>query len=81
MNRIIIDYKKCCGCKTCYQACFIDVYRWNEEAGRPVAAYPEECTNCMYCAAFCPVEAIQIDVDYAYQRSWSAVPGDELPIM
>ena len=79
MNKIIVDEKKCVGCKTCYKACFIDVIRWNEETKRPIIAYPEDCVNCMYCEASCPTYAIHIDVDYDHLRDWSALPGDTRP--
>lgn len=79
VNKIIVDDKKCVGCKTCYKACFIDVIRWNEETKRPIIAYPEDCVNCMYCEASCPTYAIHIDVDYDHLRDWSALPGDGRP--
>ncbi|MBP1750867.1 MAG: hypothetical protein H6Q52_3406, partial [Deltaproteobacteria bacterium] len=31
MNTIKIDMDVCSGCKACYDACFVNVFRWNEE--------------------------------------------------
>ena len=33
MNRIEIDRDACTSCQTCYDACFVDVYRWDDESG------------------------------------------------
>lgn len=79
MNKIIVDEQKCVGCKICYKACFIDVIRFDDDAKKPIIAYPEDCVNCMYCEASCPAHAIHIDVDFDHMRQWSALPGDERP--
>ena len=76
MNKITIDRDTCVGCKICYQACFIDVLRWDEENKRPVAAYPEDCVSCIYCVAHCPTKAISIEIDFDGMRDWTFLPGD-----
>ena len=35
MNAIEIDRDACSGCQTCYEACFVDVYRWDADASQP----------------------------------------------
>ena len=65
MNTIIVNRELCTGCKTCVKACFIDVIKWDDEAKRPVIAYPEECVQCMYCEINCPEHCIKVHPDYA----------------
>lgn len=65
MNVIEIDTETCNGCKICYKACFVDVIRWNESTGLPVVAYPEDCVQCNLCELNCPVNAINVIVDWA----------------
>jgi len=79
MNIFKIDNESCTGCKTCYKACFVDVIRWDEEKKRPVAAYPEDCASCMCCVAYCPKDAISIEIDFDHMRDWTALPGDGRP--
>ena len=57
---IEIDMEVCNGCKTCVNACFVDVLRWNEEKKKPVVAYPEDCVWCLGCEAACPVQCIEV---------------------
>ena len=64
MNEIRIDLEACNGCRTCYSACFVDVFRWDETAERPVVAYPEDCVECNVCELNCPQECIQVVVDW-----------------
>ena len=49
MNTIKIDINVCNGCKMCYDACFVNVFRWNEEEDMPIVAYPEDCVECNKC--------------------------------
>ncbi len=57
MNTIKIDFDCCNGCKICYKACFVDVFRWDDENKRPVVAYPEDCASCNLCELNCPKNA------------------------
>jgi NAD-dependent dihydropyrimidine dehydrogenase PreA subunit len=64
MNRIEIDRDACTACGTCYDACFVDVYRWDEESDQPLVAYPEDCVGCNKCELECPEECIKVVVDF-----------------
>ena len=37
-----IDYKKCIGCKKCYDLCPIDVFTMDKQTNMPAATYNEE---------------------------------------
>ena len=64
MNTISIDLEGCTGCQTCYEACFVDVFRWNAQDERPIVAYPEDCVECNKCELECPEHVIGITADY-----------------
>jgi len=63
MHTIKIDLENCEGCMNCYEACFVDVIRWNEIESRPIVAYPEECATCNWCELSCPTSAIEVIPD------------------
>ncbi len=60
VKEIRIDLDKCKSCKTCVNACFVDVLRWNEADKKPVVAYPEDCVWCLACEAACPTQCIEV---------------------
>jgi NAD-dependent dihydropyrimidine dehydrogenase PreA subunit len=60
VKEIRIDIAGCTGCKSCMNACFVDVIRWDEQAKRPVVAYPEDCVWCLACECACPEQIIEI---------------------
>lgn len=60
VKEIIIDLDTCKGCKSCVNACFVDVIRWNDRDKKPVVSYPEDCVWCLACEATCPVDAIEV---------------------
>ena len=60
VEKINIDQDACNGCKMCVSACFVDALRWDNEAEKPVAAYPEDCVWCLACEAICPTNAIEV---------------------
>ena len=55
-----IDYKKCIGCKRCYDLCPMDVFTIDKESEMPNASYNEECWHCGICWMECPKRAIDI---------------------
>ena len=64
MNAINIDREVCTGCQTCFEACFVDVFRWDADEARPIVAYPEDCTECNKCQIECPEQCIEVVPDY-----------------
>jgi NAD-dependent dihydropyrimidine dehydrogenase PreA subunit len=60
IHKITIDYKSCKKCKTCVDACFLDVFRWDEKEELPVAAYPQDCVWCLDCENACPANCIDV---------------------
>jgi NAD-dependent dihydropyrimidine dehydrogenase PreA subunit len=64
VNTVKIDFASCDGCQICYKACFVDVFRWDESAKRPVVSYPEDCVQCNLCELNCPTSAITVIVDW-----------------
>lgn len=64
MHTVKIDLAVCTGCKTCVDACWVDVIRWDDVKGIPFGAYPEDCQICTYCERVCPTGAIEILPDW-----------------
>jgi NAD-dependent dihydropyrimidine dehydrogenase PreA subunit len=60
VKKIEIDETTCIHCKTCFEACFIDVYRWDDIEEHPIIAYPEDCVGCFACEIACPVQCIEV---------------------
>ena len=57
---IKIDWDVCRGCKSCMNACFVDVIRWDEKDEKPIVAYPEDCVWCLACELACPLRCIEV---------------------
>lgn len=53
-----IDPDRCIGCKQCFDTCYADVYRMDEENEKAVVQYPEDCVLCCWCIVLCPVDAV-----------------------
>ena len=60
VKEIKIDYSDCKGCKSCMNACFVDVIRWDEQNKQPVVAYPEDCVWCLACECACSEQCIEV---------------------
>ncbi len=60
IEEIKIDMDTCKGCKSCMNACFVDVIRWDEENKKPVISYPEDCVWCLACEVACPEDCINV---------------------
>jgi NAD-dependent dihydropyrimidine dehydrogenase PreA subunit len=60
VKEIKIDYSRCKACKSCVNACFVDVIRWDEKKKQPVVAYPEDCVWCLACECACPEQCIEV---------------------
>jgi len=39
MNSVKVDMDACTGCGTCYDACFVNVFRWDGAMEKPIVAY------------------------------------------
>ena len=63
VKEIKIDLDLCKGCKSCMDACFVDVLQWDEEIKKPVVAYPEDCVWCLACEVACPEDCINVIPD------------------
>jgi NAD-dependent dihydropyrimidine dehydrogenase PreA subunit len=60
VKEIKIDLACCKSCKSCMNACFADVIRWDEKTKKPVVAYPEDCVWCLACECACPEQCIEV---------------------
>ncbi len=58
--KIVVKNEDCSKCKLCVDACFLDVFRWNEREDKPVVAYPEDCVWCLSCEIACPRQCIEV---------------------
>ena len=46
---VLLDKKKCIGCKTCVQNCILGAIFWDPDQGKPMI-----CIHCGQCVPFCP---------------------------
>ena len=73
VNTIEYDDDLCTGCCACYDACWVDVIRWDKETRRPIVAYPEDCVECNLCEISCPEDILHVKPDFS--KPWPAVYG------
>ena len=73
MQQVSFDINKesCTGCKTCFESCFVDVFRWDNEENRPIIAYPEDCVACYLCEDSCPVKCIEVKPSFPWPEHGS----------
>ena len=57
---IKLDYRRCNGCRKCYELCPMDIFVLDKEMDMPRVAYEEECGFCGICWMECPKRAIDI---------------------
>jgi NAD-dependent dihydropyrimidine dehydrogenase PreA subunit len=55
-----IDLQKCIRCGICVATCPMDVFRLDNNAGKSVITYPEDCQICHLCCVYCPKQAITV---------------------
>ena len=67
-HRLLVDGDACTACRTCVDACFVNAIGWDDEATRPVLAYPADCQVCCVCERACPDAALTIVPDWASRR-------------
>ena len=48
-HRLSVDGDACTACRTCVDVCFVNAIGWDDEADRPVLAYPADCQVCCVC--------------------------------
>ena len=58
--KIEINLDSCNSCKMCFNVCFVDVFRWDEEQEQPIVAYPEDCVWCLACEEACTGQCIEV---------------------
>jgi NAD-dependent dihydropyrimidine dehydrogenase PreA subunit len=58
--KIEINLNECTGCRTCAEACFVDVIRWDDAEEKPVVAYERDCVWCFTCEINCPSQCINV---------------------
>ena len=59
IDRIIDEL--CNGCRICDLACPMDVLYADEESGRVVIKYRDDCMTCFNCEVVCPAGAVVVD--------------------
>jgi len=53
---VILNPKKCIGCRYCQKACLINAIFWDEEINKPMI-----CVHCGICAKYCPHSVLKIE--------------------
>jgi NAD-dependent dihydropyrimidine dehydrogenase PreA subunit len=56
------DLDACIGCRNCINICPMDVFRFDEEQGKSIIAYPEHCQGCGMCYYNCMGKSLQISL-------------------
>jgi len=70
----VIDKALCTGCGTCEDSCPIDVIYMDDDNGKSLIKYPDECWHCGSCRQECPEDAIAIRFPLRMMVSAGVVP-------
>lgn len=55
-----IDSELCTGCGICVDSCPMDVIRMDENEGKAIIKYADDCMLCLFCERDCPEGAIYV---------------------
>jgi len=53
---VILDPKKCIGCRSCAETCTLGAIFWDEENNKPLI-----CVHCGLCVQHCPYNVLKIE--------------------
>ncbi len=78
-NPVIINADHCTGCNMCVDACEVDVFIPDPDAGKPpVILYPDECWYCGSCVQYCPrTDAISLNHPLTQRVMWKRKDSGE----
>ncbi len=64
-RRILIDKKKCTGCKECIDVCPVEVFEMKGDMPAPIKI--DECMGCRSCVEVCEDDAIMLKIIFSYE--------------
>ena len=66
---VILDSRKCIGCKLCVNACSLRTIFWDDELNKP-----NICVHCGYCVDYCPYDILSLKRDDIEQDDYYKCP-------